>query len=124
MLDKYDWIDQKRFGKPVSAHAWILIQHADDHVDLQKEVLKRMEPYFKNGGVKPANYAYLWDRVAVNTGKKQRYGTQPIWECKNGQLELQPIENRSEVNKLRKALGMNSVESALAEMSQSVCGTN
>ncbi|KAA3641460.1 MAG: hypothetical protein DWP95_06790 [Proteobacteria bacterium] len=80
-----------------------------------------MEPYFKNGGIRPANYAYLWDRVAVNSGQLQRYGTQPFWECKNGQLALQPIEDLEKANQLREEIGMNSVETGLAEMSLSIC---
>lgn len=121
LLNDYDWIDNKRFGHKVSAHAWILIQHADDYPDLQEKVLKRMEKYLNNGGIKPANYAYLWDRVAVNKGRLQRYGTQPIWECKDGQLELQPMENPSEVNQRRAEMGLNSVEEGLSQMSQSTC---
>ncbi|MEM1080332.1 MAG: DUF6624 domain-containing protein [Pseudomonadota bacterium] len=121
LLDNYDWIDQLRFGHEVSAHAWILAQHADDHVDLQAKVLARMEPYLEHGSIRPANYAYLWDRVAVNSDRPQRYGTQPIWECNNGQLELAPIEDLARADDLRKALGMNTVADQLAEMSRNVC---
>ncbi len=121
LLNDYDWIDSVRFGKGVSAHAWILIQHADDYPELQAKALKRMEKYLNNGGIKPANYAYLWDRVAVNTGRLQRYGTQPIWECKSGQLELQPLENPSQVNKRRATMGLNTVEKGLSQMSKSIC---
>ena len=70
LLERYDWIDNKRFGRDVSAHAWIIVQHADDHPKFQARALERMEPYLKTKGIKPANYAYLWDRVAVNTGQK------------------------------------------------------
>ncbi len=121
LLHSYDWIDQQRFGNSVSAHAWILIQHADDRVDLQAEVLKRMHPYFINGGIRPANYAYLWDRVAVNSGQLQRYGTQPIWKCEQGQLQLQPIEDLDQANLLRKEIAMNSVQAGLDEMAAAIC---
>jgi hypothetical protein len=124
LLQQYDWIDQQRFGNSVSAHAWILIQHADDRVDLQAEVLERMHPYFVNGGIRPANYAYLWDRVAVNRGHLQRYGTQPIWKCEQGQLQLQPIEDMDQANLLRKKIGMNSVQAGLDEMAAAVCANH
>lgn len=121
LLDTYDWLDRKRFGAAVSQHAWLLVQHADDRPDLQARVLKNMETHLKTGGIKPANYAYLWDRVAVNTGRKQRYGTQPIWECQNSQLQLQPLENPETVNQRRAEMNMDTVEQGLANMARSVC---
>ncbi len=123
VLNEYDWIDQKRFGERVSMGAWLLVQHADDHVELQRLALTRMEPYLKTGGVSAKDYAYLWDRVAVNSGEKQRYGTQPTWECSDaGQLTLQPMEDPERVNERRAEMGMSTVEQSLAEMSREVCG--
>lgn len=123
LLNDYDWIDNKRFGKRVSMAAWLMVQHADDHLDLQKLALERMTPYVENGGVDKTDYAYLWDRVAVNSDKAQRYGTQPTWECTpEGKLTLQPLEQPETVNQRRAAMGMDSVEQGLAEMARSVCG--
>ncbi len=121
LLGSYDWIDNKRFGSRISSHAWLLVQHADDDPDFQTLALGRMEPYLKSGGIKPANYAFLWDRVAVNTGKKQRYGTQPTWECTDGKLELQPLEDPDNVNKRRAAMNMDTVEEGLEKMARGVC---
>ncbi len=123
LLNDYDWIDRKRFGKRVSMAAWLIVQHADGDVELQSLALSRMEPYLKNGGIDKSNYAFLWDRVAVNSGQKQRYGTQPTWECTaEGNLTLQPLEDPENVNKRRKKMGMGSVEKSLANMAKSVCG--
>ena len=102
--------------------AWLLVQHADDHVELQSLALSRMEPYLKTGGVSKSNYAFLWDRVAVNSGEKQRYGTQPTWECTaEGKLTLQPLEDPDNVNARRKTMGLGSVEDGLEDMARNVC---
>jgi hypothetical protein len=123
LLDQYDWIDSQRFGERVSMGAWLMVQHADDHVDLQQLALSRMEPHLKTGGVSKGDYAFLWDRVAVNTGKKQRYGTQPTWECTpEGTLTLKPLEDPANVNARRKTMGLGTVEDGLASMARSVCG--
>lgn len=123
VLDQYDWVDRHRFGAKISEHAWLLVQHADDHPDFQKLALERMEPYLDNGGVKPANYAYLWDRVAINTGQLQRYGTQPVWQCKeDGSLDLHPIEDPDEVDKRRATLGMKPMQVELDQMASNFCG--
>jgi len=121
LVDDYQWIDIKRFGNKVSDHAWILVQHADRDPKFQSHVLEAMGPYLKKGTIKAANYAFLWDRVAVNTGRKQRYGTQPTWECKDGKLQLQPMEDPDNVNKRRAQMKMNSVEQGLQQMAQGVC---
>lgn len=123
-LAEFDWIDRRRFGRTISDHAWILVQHADGYPEFQAEVLKRMEHYVANGGVRPKHYAYLYDRVAVNTGRKQRYGTQPTWECEaDGSMQLKPLEDPESVNDRRKKMGLNTVEEGLAQMSRQVCGT-
>lgn len=118
----YGWIDRKRFGHKVSAHAWILVQHADDNPDFQAQMLAAMEPYLSRGEVSKKNYAYLWDRVAVNTGRKQRYGTQPTWQCDDsGKMALKPLEDPENVNARRADMGLGTVEDGLAEMEASVC---
>lgn len=121
-IKSYDWIDRKRFGKTVSNHAWLLVQHADDDPIFQTKVLKRMEPYLKTRGVDRANYAYLWDRVAVNTGQKQRYGTQPDWNCINGEMQLQPLEDPQNVSHRRKEMNLGHVEADLQKMNFQTCG--
>ena len=121
-LSSYDWLDSHRFGEDVAAHAWILIQHADAHPDLQAEVLERMGKYLSNGGVRKRDYAYLWDRVAVNHDREQRYGTQPDWECKPGGLTLKPMEDPSNVDARRAEMGLGPAADDLAEMTRSVCG--
>jgi len=121
VMQSYDWVDRKRFGKTVSDHAWLLVQHSDDRPEFQAMALSRMEKYLKSGGIKKSNYAYLWDRVAVNTGRKQRYGTQPDWDCKNGKMKLMPLEDSAKVNALRAKMGLGTVEKSLKRMNQQTC---
>ena len=121
VLESFDWIDSGRFGSAVSRQAWTLVQHADDHPEFQERVLRHMETYLDTGGVSPRDYAYLWDRVAVNKQRLQRYGTQPIWKCQDGKLRLHPMEDPANVDERRAEMGMGSVESGLAEMARNTC---
>jgi hypothetical protein len=122
LLDRYDWIDRHRFGAGVSSRAWILAQHADDHPDFQRTVLARMEPYLENGGIRPRDYAYLWDRVAVNTGGLQRYGTQPMAQCNpDGTLDLRPMEDPETVDARRAAMNLGPAAVDLAQMARERC---
>lgn len=122
LLDRFDWIDIDRFGKEVSNKAWLLVQHADDHPSFQAKALERMEKYLDKDGVSKSNYAFLYDRVAVNHDRLQLYGTQPTWECTDTGLVLAPMEDPENVNKRRKEMGMDKVEEQLANMTKSVCG--
>lgn len=121
LLETYDWIDRKRFGKKVSDRAWLLAQHADNDPGFQVMVLGRMEAYLETKGVSRENYAFLWDRVAVNTGQLQRYGTQPDWNCVDGKMQLQPMEDPLNVDERRSQMGMGPVAKSLERMSQQTC---
>ena len=121
-LDRYDWIDRHRFGNRTSRSAWLLVQHADQDPALQTMALDRMQSYLENDGVRKRDYAYLWDRVAVNHGRLQRFGTQPVWECVEGKLSLQPIEDPESVDERRQTMGLGTVQSGLLQMSMEVCG--
>lgn len=123
LLPEYGWIDIDRFGEDVSSYAWLIAQHADHYPDIQKGILTRMEPYLETGGVSRENYAFLWDRVAVNTGGLQRYGTQPDWTCVDGGMKLRAMEEPSRVNERRAAMGMGTVEEGLERMNRQTCPT-
>lgn len=55
---------------------WVLVQHQDADTTFQKEVLQLMKYALDYKQVSPRDFAYLVDRVRVNTGQKQIYGTQ------------------------------------------------
>jgi hypothetical protein len=122
LLQDYDWIDAHRFGPRIASHAWVLAQHADANPDFQQDALERMRPYLENGGVSPGDYAYLFDRVAVNQDRVQRYGTQPKSECNaDGSLSPKPLEDPSGVDARRAKLGLGPMADAMADMASRRC---
>ncbi|MEM7431626.1 MAG: DUF6624 domain-containing protein [Pseudomonadota bacterium] len=123
VLETVDWVDRWRFGTRISRHAWLLVQHADQDPDFQVMALERMSHHVESNGVRKRDYAYLWDRVAVNQGRLQRYGTQPIWECVEGKLELHPMEEPDAVDQRRATVGMGTAASQLSQMTAEFCGT-
>lgn len=124
VLSEWDWVDRARFGPKVSDFAWLLVQHADRDAALQSLALERMQTYLADGGIKPANYAYLRDRVAINSGRMQRYGTQPIWKCTpRGTLELHPVEHPEQLDARRAGLSMKPARLDLEQMAAGFCGS-
>jgi len=66
------------------------------------------------GEASAKNLAYLVDRVLVNSGSPQVYGTQ----CRSvdGELVSQEIEDASEVDQRRASVGLGPVAEYLASM--------
>ncbi|WP_181151290.1 DUF6624 domain-containing protein [Sphingobacterium gobiense] len=72
----YGYLGYNEVGEEGSNHFWLLVQHCDHDPKFQKRVLKKMDIQVKRKNANPKNYAYLFDRVQVNAGKKQLFGTQ------------------------------------------------
>lgn len=101
------WFEISRYGREAEKDAWLLAQHADDDVIFQTEILTRLDTLRTKGETDPKNYAYLYDRVATNTGHPQRYGTQG--GCRNGKRFTFPLEDPARVDHLRAEVGMGTL---------------
>jgi len=91
---------KKLIGRQAMKSFWILIQHQDFDLELQKECMK-------NCDFEPKEKALLTDRVLVNEGKKQIYGTQ-FHRDKKMNLIPRPIEDIKNLEKRRKSIGLES----------------
>jgi len=110
LIKTYGWFKISEWGKPADKQAWLLVQHADNEPELQKEVLDILSKLYQLKETEPANYAYLYDRVAMSfkdpsKRKLQRYGTQG--SCVGpGKWEPHPIEDAVNVDKRRAEVGL------------------
>lgn len=100
----HGWFEISRYGREADEDAWLLAQHADDDVAFQAEILALLGELLKKGETDPKSYAYLYDRIATNTGKPQRYGTQG--GCRDGKRFTAPLEDPTRVDQLRAEVGM------------------
>ncbi|MCC7075264.1 MAG: hypothetical protein IT383_28385 [Deltaproteobacteria bacterium] len=116
LIGKSAWITLSRYGEEAAQAAWLIAQHADNDVYFQRDVLARLEKLLPSGEVKRDNYAYLWDRVAVNEGRKQRFGTQG--SCTGpGRWEPRELEDPARVDALREQFGIARGNGTLAQYS-------
>lgn len=104
IVKKYGWPDINLVGKKGSNDAWLIIQHADHDIKFQKECLKLMKKKMREGKIALQNVAYLTDRVRVNQGLSQLYGTQ--FYLKDNKLIPRPIKDKKDLNKRRKNFGL------------------
>ena len=104
ILKQYYWITISEFGKEADHNAWLLMQHQDNDLKFQEEILQRLKNLYPKGETDPSNYAYLYDRIAIAKGKPQLFGTQGSLIADKWQPA--PIEDKENVDQRRKKMGM------------------
>lgn len=105
-------------GKEGSNHFWLLVQHMDNWPDFQQKVLKAMKKQVLRKNASSGNYAYLTDRVRINSGRNQLYGTQVTYNTDSCQAIPKPTEKPESLNKRRKEVGLESIEQYLNLMTE------
>ena len=118
MFNKYGFPGFDKVGKEGSQHFWLLVQHCDQYPEFQKKVLKSMDKEVKKHNANPNNYAYLYDRVKVNAGEKQLFGTQVTYEVETTGRAIPKIglADSANVDQLRKDYGLDSLKNYLNMM--------
>ena len=71
----------------------------------------------------PSNYAYLVDRVKVNTNKLQIYGTQMILNKDQTSYEPKPVIDPENLNKRRESVGLGTIEEYIGIMNSHYRGS-
>ena len=101
-----------RVGEDGAQNFWLLVQHCDYDPAFQKKVLQDMKKQVDRKNASSEDYAYLYDRVRVNSGEKQWYGTQ-LTHAENMWAIPKPLADSLSVNERRKAIGLESIEEYL-----------
>ena len=107
IIAEHGWPIRRTVGSDGTRAAWLLVQHAAQDVAFQRRCLKMMEKHRTDGEVSPGDIAYLTDRVLVNEGKPQLYGTQ--FHVRDGRRRPRPIREPDNVDKRRKAVGLSTL---------------
>ena len=110
VFDKYGYPGYDKVGEQSSHNFWLLVQHADKHPDFQDSVLIKMKIEADKGNSSIKDYAYLFDRVKINSGQPQRYGTQMTLDSLKMSYEPKPVEEPDKLNERRKQVGLSPIE--------------
>ena len=104
-LSQSGWFTVSKYGADADFAVWLLVQHADRDLGFQTDVLSVLGPLVPANETARTNYAYLYDRVAVNSGRPQRYGTQG--RCTPaGEWEPREVEQPEKLDERRAAVGL------------------
>lgn len=104
IIEKYGWPDEILVGKEGTEAAWLIAQHADHDLNFQKTCFALMQTH--KSPISKIHLAYLSDRINVNEGKKQKYGTQFYFDKKSNKLLPQPIADKKNIEIRRKRIGL------------------
>jgi hypothetical protein len=119
VLGEYGYPGFDLVGETGARDYWVMVQHCDFDPAFQAKVLQELEIQVKKGNADGQNFGLLTDRVNLNTGKKQIYGTQVTYVPATGQAIPKPLADSLNVNKRRQSLGFEPIEVYLNRMTKS-----
>lgn len=106
IIQEIGWPQKSIFGKSIPLRVWLLVQHADHDVAFQEHCLELMKALPKEE-IDEINMAYLEDRILVNQGKPQIWGTQFFGKGDN--YGPRPIQDPATVDERRLAIGLDTL---------------
>lgn len=118
VMDEFGWPTSELVGEEAASAAWLIAQHADRQLDVQRDALRLMEQAVEAGVASRRELAFLRDRTLVNDGRQQVYGTQ-IADVRDGAPLPWPCENPDRVDELRAEVGIEPFDEYIAKHSVS-----
>jgi hypothetical protein len=102
IVAEYGWPGYALAGVDGAHAAWLLVQHAPD--EFQEECLPLLEDAVGRDDAAPRDLAYLTDRVLMQRGEPQIYGTQ--YRVIRGSLTLWTVREPESLDQRRATLGL------------------
>lgn len=115
VFDAIGWPGRHVLGEDGARAAFLILQHAIGHPDLQRRGLALMLEAIPLGQANALDAAYLSDRIAVFEGREQTFGTQFDWDA-NGQLSPAPVRDPASLEERRASVGLPPIADSIAEM--------
>jgi hypothetical protein len=114
-FDDIGWPGRREYGDDGAGAAFLILQHAIGHPDLQRRGLALILDAIPEGQANPLDAAYLADRIAIFEGGAQTFGTQFDWDA-NGQLSPAPVRDPETLDDRRASVGLPPMAETVAHM--------
>lgn len=115
IIARYGWPGRSLVGDNGCRAAGFIVQHAILDPDLQQHCVPLLEQAVAVGEAFPFMLAFLQDRVLMEQGKPQVYGTQHV-DGPNGTLVPWTIVDPEHVNERRQRMGLQPLEERTQEL--------
>lgn len=105
MLPPEGWFLKSVYGDRAAGAAFLIIQHSD--LENWRRFVPVLEPLVAAGEVDGQSYGLMYDRLAENEGRPQRYGTQVT--CKAGKwvIDWENLEDPENADARRREMGFH-----------------
>jgi hypothetical protein len=113
MIETYGWLGTDDVGRKGNQALFLVLQHSD--LATRKKYLPVMREAMERNKAAPTEYALFEDRLLVDEGKEQLYGSQVKFNAGTGSYELYPIEDEANVNVRREEIGLPRLEDYLRQ---------
>lgn len=113
-LLKYGWPIPSIHGKEAFEAAWFICIHAIEHPEQMIKGRDAIKKLLDNKEDVGHEYSCLYDRIALYTSGKQKYGTQ-FWPSKNG-WHLRGLEDAEKADEYRAEIGIEPLSQRWKEM--------
>ncbi|MGW7576529.1 DUF6624 domain-containing protein [Streptomyces sp. NPDC054765] len=114
IMDECGWPTAELVGADAARAAWLIAQHADRQLDVQRRALRLLGQAVEAGSASRRELAFLRDRTRVNEGRKQIYGTQ-IAGVKDGSPVPWPCEDPERMDDMRAEAGIEPFDEYVAK---------
>ncbi|WP_306323901.1 MULTISPECIES: DUF6624 domain-containing protein [unclassified Streptomyces] len=114
IMDAHGWPTADLVGEEAARAAWLIAQHADRQLDVQRRALGLLAEAVAAGSATPRELAFLRDRTLVNEGREQIYGTQ-IAGVRDGAPIPWPCAEPDRMDELRAEVGIEPFDTYVAK---------
>lgn len=103
MVPPEGWFLKSAYGEQAASAAFLIVQHSD--LGNWRRFVPVLEPLVAAGEVDGQSYGLMYDRLAQNEGRLQRYGTQVT--CKAGKwvIDRENLEDPENADERRRQMG-------------------
>ncbi|WP_244900423.1 DUF6624 domain-containing protein [Streptomyces nanshensis] len=106
IMDEHGWPTAALVGEEGARAAWLIAQHADRQLDVQRRALALLEQAVERGEASVSQLAFLRDRTYVNEGREQPYGTQIAGMTEDGSPVPWPCADPERLDERRAEAGI------------------
>lgn len=111
ITEDHGWPGHSLVGKDGATAAWRIVQHAIGEPALVRWFFPLLEDAVRNGAAEATQLAMLVDRIRVNEGRPQLYGTQYDWSTDGHWMApIGDIEDVEHLETRRRAVGLGPMQ--------------
>lgn len=111
ILENYGWLGSDIIGENGNRTLFLVIQHSK--LEIQEKYLPIIKEAVRNGKAKASHAALMEDRVLIERGEKQIYGSQLEMDYKTKNYVLSPMIDPDNVDKRRSEVGLQPISEYL-----------